>query len=112
MLHCVYDIWICWIKIYNVLTPIQIVAVVAIVLGIILLGYTFVDKEAQKNSDKKYTKSLIALSFPLLYCILDGIGSYMDALYLDDCIMTENEVSMLFLNIFCRRTYSMDICRN
>ncbi len=91
---------LCVIFLKEVLTPIQIVAVVAIVLGIILLGYTFVDKEAQKNSDKKYTKSLIALSFPLLYCILDGIGSYMDALYLDDCIMTENEVTVCYFLTF------------
>ena len=91
---------LCVIFLDQVLTPIQIVAVVAIILGIILLGYTFVDKDEQKKSDKKYTKSLIALSFPILYCILDGIGSFMDALYLHDCIMTENEVTVCYFLTF------------
>ncbi len=91
---------LCVIFLKEVLTPIQIIAVVAIVVGIIALGYTFVDKEAQKNSDKKYTRSLFALMFPLLYCILDGIGSYLDALYLNDCIMTENEVTVCYFLTF------------
>ncbi|MBQ8379313.1 MAG: EamA family transporter [Clostridia bacterium] len=91
---------LCVIFLNQVLNPIQVVAVVAIVLGIIILGYTFVDREAQKSSDKKYTRSLIALSFPVLYCILDGIGSYMDALYLNDCIMTENEVTVCYFLTF------------
>ena len=91
---------LCVIFLKQILEPIQIVAVVTIVLGIIILGYTFVDKEAQKSSDKKYTKSLIALMFPLLYCILDGIGSYLDALYLNDCVMTENEVTVCYFLTF------------
>ena len=91
---------LCVIFLNQILGPIQILAVVTIVLGIIILGYTFVDREAQKASDKKYTKSLIALMFPLLYCILDGIGSYLDALYLNDCIMTENEVTVCYFLTF------------
>lgn len=91
---------LCVIFLDQILTPLQIVAVISIVLGIILLGYTFVDKDEQKNADKKYTKSLVALSFPLLYCILDGIGSFLDAMYLNDSIMTENEVTVCYFLTF------------
>lgn len=91
---------LCVIFLNEILSPLQLLAVVIIVVGIIFLGYTFVDKEAQKSSDKKYTKSLIALSFPLLYCLLDGLGTFLDAMYLDDSIMTENEVTVCYFLTF------------
>ena len=91
---------LCVIFLNQVLSPLQVLAVVAIVLGIIFLGYTFVDKESQKASDKKYTKSLIALSFPLLYCVLDGLGSFLDAMYLNSSIMSENEVTVCYFLTF------------
>ena len=91
---------LCVVFLNQVLEPIQIVAVILIVLGIILLGYTFVDKEAQKHSDKKYTRGLIALSFPLLYCILDAIGTFIDALYLEESIMNESEITVCYFLTF------------
>lgn len=66
-----------------------IIGVVLIVIGVLSLGivdYTE-NEEAralrQTASGKKYTKSLIAILFPILYCLIDAIGSFVDTLIAD-----------------------------
>ena len=60
-------------------------AVIIITLGIILLGWIERTKTADLSpEDKKYSKSVFALIFPLIYCVLDAMGTFFDAFYLDD----------------------------
>lgn len=60
-------------------------AVVIITLGIILLGWMERVKPSEvAPEDKKYSKSVFALIFPLIYCVLDAMGTFFDAFYLDD----------------------------
>lgn len=69
-----------WLKIFSI---------AIITIGIIGLG-VFEKKEEDANRrlkgiiiDKKYQTSFLAIIFPLLYCIIDGLGTFFDALYLD-----------------------------
>lgn len=38
------------------------------------------------SPDKKHTRSVIAIAFPLLYCLIDGLGTFADAVLLDRSI--------------------------
>ncbi|MDO4438534.1 MAG: EamA family transporter [Eubacteriales bacterium] len=62
----------------------QMVAVVLITLGIIFLQGVDVQLEKErKASDPKYVRSAKAIIFPLLYCLIDGLGTFADAVILD-----------------------------
>ncbi len=60
-------------------------AVIIITVGIIILGWVERTKPSEvAPQDKKYSKSAFALIFPLIYCVLDAMGTFFDAFYLDD----------------------------
>ena len=67
-----------------------IFGVIMIVLGVLSLGivdYRENDEARelrQSASGKKYTKSLIAILFPILYCLIDAVGSFVDTLIADN----------------------------
>lgn len=64
-------------------------AVIIITIGIIFLGWLERDKTAVLSpEDKKYSRSVFALIFPLIYCVLDALGTFFDAYYLDDIATT------------------------
>ena len=61
------------------------IAIVIICAGVFLLGW--LERTKAKDvapEDKKYSKSAFALIFPILYCVIDALGSFFDAYYLDD----------------------------
>lgn len=61
------------------------ISVAVITLGIVLLGWCERVKPSEiAPEDKKYSKSAFALVFPLIYCVLDAMGTFLDAFYLDD----------------------------
>ncbi len=66
-------------------TPI-IFAVIMIIIGVLSLGIVeyFENDEArmlrQQASGKKYTKSVIAILFPIIYCMLDAAGTFVDTM--------------------------------
>ena len=60
-------------------------SVVVITFGIVLLGWIERTKASDvAPEDKKYRKGFFALIFPLIYCVLDAMGTFFDAFYLDD----------------------------
>lgn len=85
-----------------------IIGVVLIVIGVLSLGivdYRENDEARalrQSASGKKYTKSFIAILLPILYCIIDAVGSFVDTLIADDYIgkmnypnLTADEIDLL-----------------
>lgn len=66
-----------------------IIGVVLIIIGVISLGFVdyFENDEAkllrQQNSNRKYTKSLVAILLPVVYCLLDAAGTFVDTLIAD-----------------------------
>lgn len=60
-------------------------SVIVTTLGILLLGWVERVKPSEISAeDKKYSKGFFALIFPLIYAVLDAIGTFLDAFYLDD----------------------------
>ena len=79
---------LCIVFLKESVTLLQSGAVFVISLGIFLLA-VFYKKSKEKNAeeyekeDKKYHKGLLAFIFPVLYCIIDGLGTFADALILN-----------------------------
>ena len=66
------------------------VAVALICLGVIALGILerAKIKKFEAENDRKYKIGLIAFMMPVLYCIIDSLGTFFDAYYLDDITTT------------------------
>lgn len=93
---------------------VQFIAVAMISVGILLLS-VFEKKEEDKKMkasgevvDKKYRKSAFAIIFPILYCLIDGMGTFLDGYYLETAqIMSEDqalisyEMTFLFVGLIC-----------
>lgn len=62
------------------------IAVAVICVAIFLLGV--IEKKQsdnlKKQGDKKYRIGFIAFFMPIIYCIIDALGTFFDAFYLDD----------------------------
>ena len=62
----------------------QLIGVVLITAGIIALqGVDIRLDDERKKADAKYIRSAKAIIYPLLYCAIDGIGTFADAWLLD-----------------------------
>ena len=64
------------------------IAFLLILIGVILLGVIESKEEKDnrvtlKNSLTKKKVVLLTIIFPIAYCILDGLGTFLDAIYLD-----------------------------
>lgn len=77
--------------------PIQFFAVTIITLGIILLAKLEGkdEKTLVEEKDKKYSIGAIAIIFPILYAIIDGVGTFLDGFYLDR-VLTEAEANISY----------------
>lgn len=46
--------------------------------------------------DQKYSKSFLAILFPILYCLIDGLGSFADAVVLDGGYLAERQANVAY----------------
>lgn len=71
------------------MTGLQLGAVLLISAGILALAVLEKRQaDAQRRlagevPDKKYTRSVLAILFPILYCLIDGLGTFSDSFVLD-----------------------------
>lgn len=66
------------------------IAILIICVGVFMLGVF--EKQSQDAivdpEDKKYSRGLVAFMMPILYCIIDSLGTFFDGYYLDDVATT------------------------
>ena len=77
----------CLIFLGDSLDILSAVGIVLITAGVFLLGlieYRASRREAAGPADRKYRSSFVALMFPIAYCVIDALGTFFDAWYLDD----------------------------
>ena len=71
------------------LSPWSLVAVVFVCTGVILLGFVEAHEDEelraarQDIANRRYAKSKLAFILPILYCILDALGTFADAKVLE-----------------------------
>ena len=84
---------LCLVILNQMMDAISAVAVVIICAGVFFLGLLEkreIDKArkeagvAGNKADEKYRIGLVAFFMPILYCIIDALGTFFDAYYLDD----------------------------
>ncbi len=82
---------------------VQFIAVAVISVAIFMLS-VFEKQEADRELlasgetvEKKYRVGAIAIVFPILYCIIDGLGTFLDGYYLDYAkILPESQANMSY----------------
>lgn len=108
----------CLVALGQTMESLQAVAVAMVCVGVIALGiveYTEDDAarmERQKASNIKYTKSLIAILLPVLYCLIDAAGTVADEIILEglneDSANVAYELTFLFMAV-CAFVYTVII---
>ena len=86
----------------HTLRTLETSAIIIITIGIIALAV--LEKQISNKSlelneyeKKKYQRSFTALIFPILYCIIDGLGTFADAIYLDElALITEDDALLAY----------------
>ncbi|MCL2496241.1 MAG: EamA family transporter [Clostridiales bacterium] len=92
---------LCFFLLGQRMSSLQFFAVSVICTGIVLLSY--LQKRGEKRerenagitAPQKYVSGIIAILFPVLYCFIDGLGSFMDAYYLEN-LMDEAEANLSY----------------
>ena len=79
---------LCLVVLGQAMDRISAVGVVLICAGIFFLGLIEYRKDKAETpitaENKKYSIGFVAFLMPILYCILDALGTFFDAYYLDD----------------------------
>lgn len=93
---------LCFIFLHQTMSSLQFVGVALLCLGVI----AFAVLERQRSSEeikaeiashgRKYSDSFLAILFPILYCILDGLGTFADALVLDSGMLEERPANVAY----------------
>jgi len=95
---------LCFIFLNQTMEPIQFAAVALVVLGVVLLSIFDMKDENKARKfrgeviEQKYQVSFWAVCIPFVYCILDALGTFGDALVMDDgwAIVTEEEAEIAY----------------
>lgn len=81
---------LCLIFLNQTLDTTSAIAIICISIGIFMLG--IFEKSRQKEykelNNKKYKIGFVAFMIPVIYCILDALGTFFDAYYLDSLELT------------------------
>lgn len=94
---------LCLIILNQTMDMISAVAIICISVGIFLLGVfeKSRQKEYEKINNKKYKIGFVAFMMPIIYCIVDALGTFFDAYYLDSIETTplKNVTEMTLENV-------------
>ena len=93
------------------LPPVALVAVALVCVGVIALGFTEANEDEelrrarQDASNHHYAKSWIAIAIPVIYCLLDALGTFADSIVLEvldeDSANCAYELTFLAVGILC-----------
>lgn len=85
---------------------IVLICVAIFALSVIEKHYDTLERRAAgiQSGDKKYISSFVALAFPLLYCLLDALGTFADSMILEtlneDGANIAYELTFLLMAVF------------
>ena len=79
---------LCVIILKESLTPLSVVAILVIVIGVLGVGYLENNGDTQRKKNLGKKLAIIAFCMPFIYALLDAFGSFVDIFYLDDFATT------------------------
>lgn len=92
-------------------SALQLVAVALVCVGVVALGITEytedeeIRRARQDKSSRHYAKSWIAITIPVIYCLLDALGTFADNRVLmtlnEDSANVAYELTFLFVGVLC-----------
>ncbi|WP_062352812.1 EamA family transporter [Bacillus kwashiorkori] len=79
----------------------HIIGITAVTFGVIALAV--LERQAQMRAlslerekiDKKYQIGILAITFPILYALIDGLGTFADGIYLDELSLISEDAALL-----------------
>ncbi len=74
------------------LSLLEIIGLIIMAIGVILLSI-IENKNNKKLIIKKITLSVVI--FPIIYCIIDGLGTFLDAVYLDHLELISEDMALI-----------------
>jgi len=77
------------------LSILDIIGIVIIFIGVLILSIIEKNDKKEKKIDSKKIIGIVALIFPILYCVLDGMGTFLDAIYLDKLELITEDVALI-----------------
>lgn len=96
---------------FGELPPAALVAVALVCMGVIALGITEANEDEelraarQDSANHHYAKSWLAIMLPVIYCLLDALGTFADARVLEtlneDSANVAYELTFLAVGIAC-----------
>lgn len=95
----------------NGLPPMALAAVALVCIGVIALGFTEANEDEelrrarQDASNHHYAKSWLAIALPVIYCLLDALGTFADSRVLEtlneDSANVAYELTFFVVGIVC-----------
>ena len=79
---------LCVLILKESLSPLSIIAIAIIVIGVLGVGYLENGGETQRKKNLGKKLAIIAFCMPFVYALLDAFGSFVDIFYLDDFATT------------------------
>lgn len=80
---------------------IDIAGIIVVTIGVITLAIfekqaeTYALKRQEEVIDPKYQLSVLAITFPILYALIDGLGTFADGIYLDELKLISEDSALL-----------------
>ena len=79
---------LCVLILKESLTPLSVVAIIIIVIGVLGVGFLENSGETQRKKNLGKKLAIVAFCMPFVYALLDAFGSFVDIFYLDDFATT------------------------
>ena len=79
---------LCVLILKESLTPLSVIAIVIIVIGVLGVGFLENKGETQRKKNLGKKLAIVAFCMPFVYALLDAFGSFVDIFYLDDFATT------------------------
>lgn len=79
----------------------DIIGIIVVTVGVITLAVfekqteTYVLKNSNQVIDPKYQLSVLAITFPILYALIDGVGTFADGIYLDELKLISEDSALI-----------------
>ncbi len=93
---------LCFALLGQAISGLQLVGIILVCAGVFALSYIEkkqddAERAARRElADVKYERSVLAIVFPLLYCAIDGLGTFADALILENSNILEDSANIAY----------------